>query len=195
VVGSMALAILLAGGVAQAIINGQPDRGSVTHPYVGALVSVPPSGEFEGQRIPVCSGTLISARVFLTAGHCTDFLIKEDLPSYVSLDPTYKPGASEVIKGTPYTHPKFCFPTHEDKGKCRLPPQRPEIVGTLPRDVRYDVGVVVLEEPVRMGTYGALPDAGLVHTLKEGQRLTTVGYGARGAATTSSPGRPLQCDG
>jgi hypothetical protein len=144
---------------------------------VGALVSVPPSGEFEGQRIPVCSGTLISARVFLTAGHCTDFLIKEDLPSYVSLDPTYKPGASEVIKGTPYTHPKFCFPTHEDKGKCRLPPQRPEIVGTLPRDVRYDVGVVVLEEPVRMGTYGALPDAGLVHTLKEGQRLTTVGTG------------------
>jgi len=39
VVGSMALAILLAGGVAQAIINGQPDRGSVAHPYVGALVS------------------------------------------------------------------------------------------------------------------------------------------------------------
>jgi hypothetical protein len=190
VVGSMALAILLAGGVAQAIINGQPDRGSVAHPYVGALVSVPPSGEFEGQRIPVCSGTLISARVFLTAGHCTDLLIKEDLPSYISLDPTYKPGASEVIKATPYTHPKFCFPTHEDKGKCRLPPQRPEIVGTLPRDVRYDVGVVVLEEPVRMGTYGALPDAGLVHTLKEGQRLTTVGYGARGFDLVSKS--PLQ---
>jgi hypothetical protein len=48
VVGSMALAILLGSGVAQAIINGEPDRGSEAHPYVGALVSVPPSGEFKG---------------------------------------------------------------------------------------------------------------------------------------------------
>ena len=63
---TMALAILLASGVAQAIINGEPDRGPNAHPYVGALVSVPPSGEFKGQRIPVCSGTLISPRVFLT---------------------------------------------------------------------------------------------------------------------------------
>jgi hypothetical protein len=46
--------------------------------------------------------------------------------------------------------------------------------------VRYDVGVVVLEEPVRMATYGALPEAGLADILKEGQRLTAVGYGASG---------------
>jgi hypothetical protein len=59
----MALALLLAGGVAQAIINGEPDTGPKAHPYVGALVSVPPSGEFKGQRIPGCSGTLISPRV------------------------------------------------------------------------------------------------------------------------------------
>jgi hypothetical protein len=192
---TMALAILLASGVAQAIkepaiINGEPDRGPNAHPYVGALVTVPPSGEFKGQRIPVCSGTLISARVFLTAGHCTDLLIKEDLPTYVSFDPTYKPAASKVIRATPYTHPKFCLPTPEDKGKCRLPPERPEKVGTLPRDVRYDVGVAVLEEPVRMATYGTLPDAGLVDTLKEGQRLTVVGYGTRGFDLISKP--PLQ---
>jgi hypothetical protein len=188
VLATVALAIVLAGGVAQAIINGEPDRGPNAHPYVGALVTVPPSGEFKGQRIPVCSGTLISPRVFLTAGHCTDLLIKEDLPTYVSFDPTYKSGASEVISATPYTHPKFCFPTPEDKGKCRLPPQRPEIVGTLPRDVRYDVGVAVLEdEPVKMATYGALPEAGLVDTLKEGQRLTTVGYGATGYEIDGAP--------
>src|SRR5919107_2027823 len=140
---TMALAILLAGGVAQAIkepaiINGEPDRGPNAHPYVGALVSVPDSGEFKGQRIPVCSGTLISPRVFLTAGHCTDFLIKEDLPTYVSFDPTYKPGASKVVSATPYTHPKFCLP--EDKADC-APPGRSEIVGSLPRNFRYDVGV------------------------------------------------------
>jgi hypothetical protein len=35
---TMALAILLAGGVAQAVINGEPDRGPNAHPYVGAYV-------------------------------------------------------------------------------------------------------------------------------------------------------------
>jgi hypothetical protein len=190
VLATMALAILLAGGVAQAIINGEPDRGPNSHPYVGALVSVPPSGEFKGQRIPLCSGTLISPKVFLTAGHCTDYMIKKNLPTYVSFDPTYEPGASRLIKGTPYLHPKYCLPTPEDKGKCRLPPERPEKVGTLPCDFRYDVGVAVLEEPVRMATYGALPKAGLVDTLKEGKRLTTVGYGARGFDLISKP--PLQ---
>ncbi|HEY6712869.1 MAG TPA: trypsin-like serine protease [Rubrobacter sp.] len=190
VLATMALAILLAGGVAQAIINGEPDRGPNSHPYVGALVSVPPSGEFKGQRIPLCSGTLISPKVFLTAGHCTDYMIKKNLPTYVSFDPTYEPGASRLIRGTPYLHPKYCLPTPEDKGKCRLPPERPEKVGTLPRNFRYDVGVAVLEEPVRMATYGALPKAGLVDTLKEGKRLTTVGYGARGFDLISKP--PLQ---
>jgi hypothetical protein len=182
VLAMMALAILLATGVAQAIINGEPDRGSKAHPYVGAYVA-----KFEGELLPVCSGTLISPRVFLTAGHCTQFEVERNLPAYVSFDPTYKPGASKLIKGTPYTHPKFCFPTSEDKGKCRLPPKRPEKVGTLPRDVRYDVGVVVLKEPVRMATYGALPDAGLGDTLKEGQRLTVVGYGATGFDIDGGP--------
>ena len=180
VLATMALAILLAGGVAQAIINGEPDTGPNAHPYVGALVSVPPSGQFKGQRVPVCSGTLVSARVFLTAGHCTDTLIREELPTYVSLDPTYKPGSSEVISATPYTHPKFCIPTAEDKGKCRLPPGRPPEILALPRDVRYDVGVAVLDKPVSMATYGALPEEGLVNSLKEGQRLTVVGYGVSG---------------
>jgi hypothetical protein len=184
VLATVALAIVLAGGVAQAIINGEPDRGPKAHPYVGALVSVPSSGEFKGQRIPVCSGTLISARVFLTAGHCTDLLIEEDLPTYVSFDPTYKPGESKVIKATPYLHPRFCLP--EDKAAC-TPPGRPEIVGSLPRDFRYDVGVAVLEEPVKMASYGALPDAGLVDTLKEGQRLTVVGYGTSGYEINGEP--------
>src|SRR5215216_1294955 len=189
---TMALAILLASGVAQAIINGEPDRGPNAHPYVGALVSVPASGEFKGQRLPICSGTLISPEVFLTAGHCTDFLMRKELPSYVPFDPTYKPGESKVIKASPYTHPEFCIPTPEDKGKCRLPPERPEKVGTLPRDVRYDVGVAILEEPVRMATYGTLPNAGLVDTLKEGQRFTTVGYGATGYEIDGGPPRGPQ---
>ena len=184
---TMALAILLAGGVAHAIINGEPDRGPNAHPYVGALVSVPTSGEFKGQRIPICSGTLLSARVFLTAGHCTDTIVERGLPTYVSLDPTYEVGSSKVRRGTPHTHPKFCIPTLEDITDCT--PELPEILA-LPRDARYDVGVVVLDEPVSMATYGALPEAGLVDTLDEGQRLIVVGYGTTGFDIGSEP--PLQ---
>jgi hypothetical protein len=182
VLATMALAIIVAGGVAQAIINGEPDRGPKAHPYVGAYVA-----KLEGKRRPVCSGTLISPKVFLTAGHCTQFEIERDRPAYVSFDPTYKPGASELVKGTPYLHPKSCISTPEDKVDCT--PQVPTEV-LLARELRYDVGVVVLDEPVRMATYGALPKAGLVDTLKEGQRLTAVGYGANRFEIDREPPQP-----
>jgi hypothetical protein len=46
VLATMALAILVAGGVAQAIINGEPDRGPNAHPYVGAYVAKVEGGNF-----------------------------------------------------------------------------------------------------------------------------------------------------
>jgi Trypsin len=165
---TMALAILLAGGVARAVINGEPDRGPNAHPYVGAYVA-----KFEGKLRPVCSGNLISPRVFLTAGHCTEFALEKNRQVYVSFDPTYKPGASDLIKGTPYLHPKYCLGAKEG---CVPDP----VGGAVAGYPRYDAGVVVLKEPVRMSTYGALPEAGLVDTLNDGKRLTAVGYGASG---------------
>ena len=82
---------------------------------------MPPSEEFKGQRIPVCSGTLISPKVFLSAGHCTQVLIKEGLPTYVSFDPTYKPGASQVISATPTPTRNSASQLLKTKGKCSLP--------------------------------------------------------------------------
>ena len=173
---TMTLTIALSVGVAQAIIepaiiNGEPDREPNAHPYVGAYVA-----KLEGKRQSVCSGTLISPKVFLTAGHCTEVEVKRNLPAYVSFDPTYKPGASKLIKGTPYTHPQACIPMASFNDTCAPPPGLPGFPPDIPR---YDVGVVVLREPVRMAIYGALPDAGLVDTLQKGQRFTTVGYGLR----------------
>jgi hypothetical protein len=52
--------------------------------------------------------------------------------------------------------------------------------------------VVVLDKPISRAMYGALPDAGLVDTLKEGQRLTTVGYGANGFDIDRKPPLPPQ---
>jgi integrase-like protein len=47
----MALAfLLLAGGVAQAIINGEPDTGPKAHPYVGAYaLAVEPKVLMKGE--------------------------------------------------------------------------------------------------------------------------------------------------
>jgi hypothetical protein len=177
---TMSLAILLSGGVAQAIIkpaiiNGEPDRGPNAHPYAGALVT-----KVEGRLQFFCSGTLISPKVFLTAGHCTEPPkgkgVPKDLPTYVTFDPIFEQGSSTVKTGTPYTHPKFCNPIPPTNDSCAPPPGLP---GFPPDKPRYDVGVVVLNQPVRMATNGALPAAGLVGTLKKGQRFTTVGYGVR----------------
>jgi len=46
VLSAMALAILLAGGMAQAIINGQPDRGPKAHPFVGTSLE-----KFQGKLL------------------------------------------------------------------------------------------------------------------------------------------------
>ena len=174
---TMALAVLLASGAAQAIVNGEPD-GNI-HPYVGALVTEFEVAEGETALLPACSGTLISPTVFLTAGHCTEFLIEEGLPTYVSFDTTYVPGESELVSGTPYLHPDYC-------------------VGCGPPGVKwlpgYDVGVVVLDEPIEMETYGILPSANLVDTLQKRTPLTAVGYGASGFTVGGGPRQPIYPD-
>jgi hypothetical protein len=68
----MVTALLLASGMAVAIINGQPD-GKV-HSYVGMIYNDEVS----------CWGTLISPTVFLTAGHCTAFFEQGDSQIYVT---------------------------------------------------------------------------------------------------------------
>ena len=168
---TMALAILAASGVAQAIINGEPDVGEGAHPYVGALVTEFEVAEGQIELVPVCSGTLISPTVFLTAGHCTEFVIEDDLPTYVTFDPTYDPGSSRLISGTPYMHPRYEFPL-------------------------FDVGVVVLDEPYRTGAgYAKLPGANLVDTLEKGTYLTAVGYGATDWEVGGGPPQPVYPDG
>src|SRR5215210_7795904 len=140
---TVVLAILLAGGVAGAIINGQPDRNA--HPYVGMVYNA----EY------LCSGTLISPKVFLTAAHCTELFEEGDSKVRVTFEQRadFQPDDSYV--GTPHTHPRYdsFFP---------------------------DVGAVVLREAVRTGDgYGKLPEADLVERFRTGKNLTVVGYGTR----------------
>lgn len=142
---TMALALLLAcGGVAQAIINGERDAND--HPYVGLV--------YTGQQ--ACTGTLISPRVVLTLGYCTQnwqnfrrTKVHVTFLQRARFDVQFQPEYSYA--GVPHTHPQHGRPN--------------------------DVGVVVLDEPVRTGDgYAKLPEAGLVEDLPHRADLDVVGY-------------------
>jgi hypothetical protein len=157
-------------GVASAITNGQPDGEN--HPYVGLLVfDVAP-----GTPAWRCSGALIAPNVVLTAGHCTDgavaarFWVYEDVTYDHVPYPLYPFGGpgSGAIEGVAYTNPKY------------LSPENPYGGGNgLPAFSYRDTGIVVLNEPIVMSEYAALPAAGLVDTLKNKTPVDFVGYGVQ----------------
>jgi len=141
-----------------AVTDGEPDGDG--HPYVGLMVAQ----DANGTPLWRCSGTLLSPTVFLTAGHCTEapaahaeIWFAADVQSGV---PANGYPFTGDVGGTTYTHPDFytaAFFVH-------------------------DVGVVVLDEPVEMSTYGVLPAINQLDALKTKRGLqdvtfTAVGYG------------------
>jgi secreted trypsin-like serine protease len=145
----------LVGMPAAAVTYGEPDGNA--HPYVGLVVFYDSSGAPTHR----CSGTLLSSTVFLTAGHCTDGTASAQIwfDEHVTTASGYP--YSGGVTGSTYTHPSFNF-------------------SGLP--ATYDVGVVVLNKPVKMKAYGALPSLGVLDRLatKRGTQsvsFTVVGYG------------------
>jgi hypothetical protein len=116
----------------------------------------------DGNYLWRCTGTLISPTVVLTAGHCTfgtasaEFWVSETAPSTAEvLSGDYKHG----VTGSTYPYPGYDdFATFPNTG---------------------DVGIVVLDKPIRLSTYGSLPTAGLVDTLYKHELFTIVGYGVQ----------------
>jgi len=158
--------VLLFGAPAHAITNGQPDNGR--HPYVGLAVF---DTMVNGVATPTwrCSGTLLSPTVFLTAGHCTSGAVAARVwfAEDVQNNTQYPFGGSTSYEGTPYTYPGYC------DSPCGP---------GLPGFAQYDVGVIVLSEPVPtsvVNTYGQLPTAGLVDSLATGTDVALVGYGVQ----------------
>ena len=153
---------------AAAITNGQPDGNN--HPYVGLLVFDVAPG-VPGWR---CSGSLIAPNVVLTAGHCTDGAVAARFWTYedVTYDhvpfPLYPYGGpgSGAVEGTPNTNPKYRSPENPYGGG-----------NGLPAFSYRDTGVVVLDEPIVLSEYAALPSAGQVDGLKNKTPIDFVGYG------------------
>ena len=140
---------------ASAITDGELDGNG--HPYVGLMVAQ----DADGNPLWRCSGTLLSSKLFLTAGHCT-----ESPAAHVEIwfDADVESGIPKNgypydgdVGGTPYTHPSY------DPNAFYL----------------YDLGVVVLDKPMKMRTYGVLPQLDQLDALSVGRHttFTAVGYG------------------
>jgi hypothetical protein len=192
------LALLIPMAPASAIVNGVPDGGA--HPYVGELLFYVPDEVDSRFTDPgawfTCSGTLLNSTIVVTAGHCTyavglngtsttagggtgsggndvwinfeeapDFSI---LPPSASFAPDNNAGRyaawSAALNASPQWHRASAFPHPQfDPNAFFL----------------HDAGVLRLESPDAMTTYGHLPTLGLLDQLfkDKSQRYTPVGYG------------------
>lgn len=139
-----------------AVIWGELDGDQ--HPYVGLVV-------FDVDGVPShrCSGTLIAPKVVLTAGHCTfgTDAARIWFDSDLTANPEYPFSGRTSTEGTPFAHPDY------------------DDFATFPNT--SDVGIVILDKPVRDVGYGALPEIGGVTTLYDENSpkplMNIVGYG------------------
>src|SRR4051812_14897223 len=101
---------IFVGGADAVTTTGFPDNGQ--HPNVGAIMVPARSGVGYAE---VCSGTLVSPTIFLTASHCTSFLEADPRPDYVTFDETdVEPFPSGLIVATPQTNPAYRGGARED---------------------------------------------------------------------------------
>ena len=150
-----AAALLIAGlgaPAANAVLGGSYD--GTAHPNVGAVLNPEP---FSDGTWSLCSGSLISPTVFLTAAHCDPALYGYDTGGQATFtfSPAYHVG-DQTYTGTFYADPEWQR-AHSDP---------------------HDIAVIVLDEPITDITPVTLPTAGALDKLKQGTSVTGVGYGA-----------------
>jgi hypothetical protein len=153
----VALVVIVAlASPAGAITYGAPDGNA--HPEVGALLA---PQAFSDGTWEVCSGTLISPTVFLTAAHCDQGLSRVS----VTFDSSYDSATGKTYQGTWHANPAF--------NRAQSDPM--------------DVAVVVLDKPVTGIAPARLPSAGSLGGLGNRTRFTSVGYGAQSVTIDHGP--------
>jgi hypothetical protein len=154
-VAGLVAVLAVVAGPAGAVTDGELDGNR--HPYVGLMVAQ----DADGNPMWRCSGTLISPTLFLTAGHCTEapaahveIWFQSDVESGIPANGYPFDGQAG---GTPYTHPAY----------------NPSAFFIR------DLGMVVLDKPMKMKTYGKLPALNQLDALKPSSSttFTAVGYG------------------
>jgi secreted trypsin-like serine protease len=154
VLAACVVAIVVAVTPAGAVTDGELDGNR--HPYVGLMVAQTASGT----PLWRCSGTLISPRLYLTAGHCTESpagKVQIWFDADVTDAAAHNYPFTGDVSGKPYTHPDY----------------NPNAF------FLRDLGMVVLDKPVKMKQYGSLPSLNQLDALKPSSstRFTAVGYG------------------
>ena len=155
-----------------------PKSSAITYGFVDSNNAFQNTGAFivksptTGEIFPICSGTMITANVFLTASHCTVFYTQDLAPegyvAYVSLDQSIPFGAlttkktqllsvAHVVSNPNYNQ------SQSDSG---------------------DIGVLILERNVNGVTPATLPSCGLLDQLAAQNKLksavfTNAGYGVQ----------------
>lgn len=154
--------LVLTVGIASAVTDGELDGEG--HPHVVLLLM-----EVNGVPMYRCSGTLLSPTVLLTAGHCTSnypddpftgmrVFTESDVDNGNNKYP-YR-GKNSVEAKAWYAHPEY------EAGPW----------------FAHDVGIVILKKPIKLDTYGELPELDELDVLATQRGLqditfTSVGYG------------------
>ena len=155
-----------------------PKSSAITYGFVDSNNAFRNTGAFivksstTGEVFPICSGTMITPNVFLTASHCTVFYTQDLAPqgyvAYVSLDQSIPFGAltsnktqllsvAHVVSNPNYNQ------SQSDSG---------------------DIGVLILDRNVNGVTPATLPSCGLLDQLAAQNKLksavfTNAGYGVQ----------------
>ena len=163
---SLAAGSLLVPRRAEAITYGFVDSNN-TFANTGAFIVKSPDGDI----LPICSGTMIAANVFLTASHCTTFfeqdLAPEGYEAFVSLDGSIPFG--DLTSNSTNLLAVAHVVSNPNFNQRQSDPQ--------------DIAVLILEENVSV-TPAELPSCGLLDQLSAQNGLksavfTPVGYGVQ----------------
>lgn len=146
------------------------------HPFVGLIVFYDADNVFIGR----CSGSLLDPYNFLTAGHCVvgadHAIIYFQQDAGVNYDP-----ATQLDPVTGY--PDYCADgtlgvvcaTSDEIYNYGFPQPLPN---------RHDVGLVVLDQPIKLPEYGQLPEAGYLDQLATARGVQNVTFTASGYGLT-----------
>jgi secreted trypsin-like serine protease len=164
-----AAALTITASPASAIVNGTPASEDQYANVGSLLLTIPADPPF---TVQACTGTVIAPTVVLTASHCLvgfppDFTISFTLDRVIDADQDgLVDDTVNAMSVTAHAHPLF-----ESGGMNNL----------------YDVGVLVLDEPVSV-TPASLPGLGVLDSkAAKAATYTAVGYGTLRTSKTGGP--------